>query len=161
MTRISGDIGCTCYRLRQTVRLVSRTYDLFLAPCDIGIGQFGMLTTLGAMEGESISKLAEALQMERTTLTRNLTPLLNLGYVAMEQGRDKRARSIKLTEAGKHALATAMPRWKAAQHSLEKQLGKTGVERLNAVLDDTLKRLPKIANKPLEISGISPRKESK
>ncbi len=155
------DIGCTCYRLRQAARLVSRTYDFFLAPCGIGIGQFGMLTTLGAMEGESISKLAEALQMERTTLTRNLTPLLNLGYVAMEQGHDKRARSIKLTEAGKKALATATPRWKAAQRSLEKQFGKAEVKLLNAVLDDTLERLPKFVNKPLETSGSSPRKESK
>ena len=141
MTSNPGDLGCTCYRLRQTVRLVSRTYDLFLAPCGISIGQFGMLATLIAMEGESISKLAEVLQMERTTLTRNLTPLQKLGYVSIEQGADKRARSLKLTKAGKKALTTAKPLWRAAQRSLEKQLGKAEVSRLNVALDDTLHHL--------------------
>ncbi len=71
-TRYPGDVDCTCYRLRQAARLVSRTYDSFLAPCGISIGQFGMLATLAAMNGESISKLADALQIERTTLSRNL-----------------------------------------------------------------------------------------
>jgi len=142
MTPNAGDLGCTCYRLRRTARLISRTYDLFLAPCGISIGQFGMLATLNAMEGESISRLAEALQMERTTLTRNLTPLQKLGYVVIEQGPDKRARSLRLTRAGKKALAAAMPRWGAAQLSLEKQLGKQQVKLLNATLDHTLDRLP-------------------
>jgi DNA-binding MarR family transcriptional regulator len=142
MTPNPGDLGCTCYRLRQTARLVSRTYDLFLAPCGISIGQFGMLATLTAMEGESISRLAEVLQMERTTLTRNLTPLQKLGYVVIEQGPDKRARSLSLTRAGKRALAAAKPRWHAAQLSLEEQLGKEEVKLLNAKLDDMLDRLP-------------------
>ena len=84
-TRNPGDVDCTCYRLRQTARLVSRTYDSFLAPCGISIGQFGMLATLAAMNGESISKLADALQMERTTLSRNLLPLERLGYVAISR----------------------------------------------------------------------------
>ena len=119
-----------------------RTYDLFLAPCGISIGQFGMLATLTAMEGESISRLAEVLQMERTTLTRNLTPLQKLGYVVIEQGPDKRARSLSLTRAGKRALAAAKPRWHAAQLSLEEQLGKEEVKLLNAKLDDMLDRLP-------------------
>jgi DNA-binding MarR family transcriptional regulator len=141
MTSNPGDLGCTCYRLRQTARLVSRTYDLFLAPCGISIGQFGMLATLMAMEGASISTLAEVLQMERTTLTRNLTPLQKLGYVSIEQGADKRARSLKLTKAGKKTLTTAKPLWRAAQRSLEKQLGKAEVSLLNVTLDDTLHHL--------------------
>jgi DNA-binding MarR family transcriptional regulator len=141
MKRNPGDIGCTCYRLRQAARLVSRTYDQFLAPCGISIGQFGMLVTLTAMEGESISKLAETLQMERTTLTRNLLPLQKLGYVAIEPGPDKRARALRLTETGKAALVAAQPLWQVAQRSLEHQLGKAEVKSLNAVLEDTLDRM--------------------
>jgi DNA-binding MarR family transcriptional regulator len=141
MTSNPGDLGCTCYRLRQAARLVSRTYDHFLAPSGISIGQFGMLATLIAMEGASISTLAEVLQMERTTLTRNLKPLQKLGYVAIEQGADNRARSLVLTEAGKKTLATAKPMWRAAQRSLERQLGKAEVSLLNVALDDTLHRL--------------------
>lgn len=133
-----GELGCTCYRLRQTARLVSRTYDLFLAPCGISIGQFGMLATLAEMEGASISKMAETLQMERTTLTRNLSPLQKLGYVAIEGGPDKRSRALLLTDAGKKALTAAKPIWRAAQRHLERQLGRDKVAVLNMTLDDTL-----------------------
>ncbi len=136
-----GDPGCTCYRLRQSARLVSRTYDAFLAPCGISIGQFGLLATLSAMKGESISSVAEVLQMERTTLTRNLIPLQKLGYVAVEQASDKRARSLSLTAAGKKTLATARPKWEEAQLSLEKQVGKKEVHLLNATLENTLHHL--------------------
>ena len=135
------DLGCTCYKLRQAARLVSRTYDLFLAPCGINIGQFGILATLDVMEGEPLSKLADALQMERTTLTRNLTPLEKLGYILIGRGLDKRVRLLSLTREGKKTLTAALPKWRAAQLSLEKQLGKTETNMLNAMLDDTLHRL--------------------
>src|SRR5260370_16447149 len=125
MTTNPGDLGCTCYRLRQAARLVARTYDLFLAPCGISIGQFGMLATLIAMEGQSISRVAQALQMERTTLSRNLAPLQRLGYVVIEQGPDRRARSLSLTKAGREELATARPTSRGPPRPLHTPLGKT------------------------------------
>ena len=138
MTPNPGDPGCTCYRLRQTARLVSRTYDRFLAPADISIGQFGMLSTLAAMEGKSISELADVLQMERTTLTRNLSPLKKLRYITIAEGQDKRAKSLRLTKAGDKALSSAKPLWRAAQQSLELQLGKAEVQSLTKILDNVM-----------------------
>ncbi|ADV82912.1 MarR family winged helix-turn-helix transcriptional regulator [Terriglobus saanensis] len=138
-----GDPGCTCYRLRQSARIVSRTYDTFLAPCGISIGQFGLLITLSAMKGESISSLAEVLQMDRTTLTRNLIPLQKLGYISVEQASDKRARSLSLTVTGQKTLTVARPKWKAAQRSLEKKVGKAEVNLLNVTLENTLLHLQK------------------
>jgi DNA-binding MarR family transcriptional regulator len=137
-----GDLGCTCYRLRQAARLASRTYDRFLAPAGISIGQFGLLATLAAMEGESISALADVLQMERTTLTRNLSPLRKLGYVTMEDGSDRRAKALSLTEGGEKALAAATPMWQAAQQSMEKHLGTADIRTLNTKLEEALDRLP-------------------
>ncbi len=98
-----------------------------------------MLATLAAMEGGSISALADVLQMERTTLTRNLSPLTRLGYIAMEEAEDKRARALRLTKSGKKTLATAKPLWQAAQRSLEDSLGEAKVHALNKTLDRTLK----------------------
>jgi DNA-binding MarR family transcriptional regulator len=134
--------NCTCYRLRQAARLLSRNYDSFLAPCELSIGQFGVLATLAEIEGgPSISKLAEMLRMDRTTLTRNLTPLQKLGYVVVKSGPDQRSRSLTLTAAGRKSLADAAPRWKAAQREFEKQLGEPEVKRLNAKLDNLLLQL--------------------
>ncbi len=133
-----GDFDCTCYRLRQTARLLSRTYDQFLAPSGMSIGQFGVLATLSDLEGASVSSLANVLQMERTTLTRNLLPLQKAGYVATGEGPDKRFRTLSLTKAGKKALTAATPMWRAAQQSLEEHLGMTKVQSLNRMLDGTL-----------------------
>ena len=136
-----GDPGCTCYRLRQTARLVTRTYDRFLAPADISIGQFGMLSTLAAMDGKSISEIADVLQVDRTTLTRNLSPLKKLRYIAIAEGPDRRAKSLRLTKAGEKVLSSAKPLWRAAQQSLELQLGKTEVISLIRTLDNVMDRL--------------------
>jgi DNA-binding MarR family transcriptional regulator len=136
-----GDPGCICYRLRQTARLISRTYDHFLAPVGISIGQFGILATLAAMQGSSISELADVLQMERTTLTRNLLPLKKLGYIEIEEGDDKRAKSLCLTLAGEKTLSDARPLWHAAQQSVEQQLGKAEVQSLSKTLDGAMDRL--------------------
>ncbi|ADW68828.1 MarR family winged helix-turn-helix transcriptional regulator [Granulicella tundricola] len=136
-----GDLGCTCYRLRQSARLTTRLYDRHLAPSGLNIGQFGILATLAAMHGQTISNLAAVLQLDRTTLTRNLLPLQKLGLVEVEPGPDKRARSLSLTQPGREALAQAKPLWQAAQQALEQQLGKPESRHLNQTLDRTLSRL--------------------
>lgn len=132
---------CTCHRFRRVARLLSRNYDAFLAEFGISIGQFSLLSTIASGEGDSITQIAEAVNMDRTTLTRNLTPLQRMGYIATTSGSDKRTRTIRLSPAGVKILKAAMPKWRAAQLSLEKQLGKTKTNMLNAMLDDTLHRL--------------------
>ncbi len=137
-----GDLGCSCYRLRQATRLVSRMYDASLAPCGISIGQFGVLATLSAAKELPLSKLAEILQMERTTLTRNLLPLEKLGYVESKRTEDKRLRALSLSASGRAAFSNAKPKWREAQKGLERQLGAAKVALLNEVLDFTVTKLP-------------------
>ena len=48
--------------------------------------------------------------MDRTTLTRNLKPLVDAGWVRMRQDRlDARARSAELTAAGRELLDARAP----------------------------------------------------
>jgi DNA-binding MarR family transcriptional regulator len=54
--------------------------------------------------------------MDHTTLTANLKPLERRGLIAtMVDKEDRRGRRLALTEAGRGALATAMPLWRRAQ----------------------------------------------
>jgi DNA-binding MarR family transcriptional regulator len=129
---------CTCYRLRQIARLLSRNYDAFLAECGISIGQFGLLATVAAHEGESISQIAGVLNMERTTLTRNLTPLQRLKYIVTDSGPDRRTRAVCLTPSGAKTLKAALPKWQAAQSDFEKQIGKKRTKQLNRDMDSLL-----------------------
>jgi len=139
--RLAQGLECTCDRFRQVARLLSRHYDGFFVECGISIGQFGLLVRIAATPGESISWIAERLKMERTTLTRNLAPLREAGYVVLGPGSDRRSRSLRLTPTGERTLKAALPRWKAAQKDLEQRIGTRRKERLHREIDDLLDRL--------------------
>jgi DNA-binding MarR family transcriptional regulator len=138
---IPAVLGCTCMRLRRTTRRVTQLYDQLLAPAGITAGQFGLLARLygaklrddGAL---SIGALADQHGMDPTTLNRNLKPLLTAGLV--HDGRDptdRRVRTVSLTDSGRKRLASAMPRWREAQHRVEATLGPEATRALNGLLD--------------------------
>jgi DNA-binding MarR family transcriptional regulator len=80
--------------------------------------------------------LAEALVMDRTTLTRNLRPLAKQGWLSLRSSaKDGRSRVVTLTTAGEKALETAFPLWKRAQSAAKKGLGAAELATLGAALD--------------------------
>lgn len=69
--------GCTCARLRRLTRRMTALYDRELAPTGLRLTQYSLLATLrreGGAVGIAVSDLAAAMDMDRTTLTRNLRP---------------------------------------------------------------------------------------
>ena len=139
----NADLGCTCYRLRMAARRVSRLYDRHLAPCGISVAQFGLLTAIRANEGSSVTALAHQLEMERTTLTRNLQPLERDGYVRVDAGPDQRTRAVRITRTGVELLSRAIPLWLEAQRELEDSAGRAELVALNKALDRTIEILPR------------------
>jgi len=103
--------------------MVTQTYDAALKPAGMKATQFTLLATLNGLGTLPLTQLAKALGMERTTLTRNLKPLANQGWVAIEEQDDRRVRHIVLTEAGAKALEAARPHWQRAQQSLVDHMG--------------------------------------
>jgi DNA-binding MarR family transcriptional regulator len=85
--------------------------------------QIAVLAAVGARGALSIKSLADSLEMERTTLTRNLRPLEEQGLVAIAPEARHRSRMLTLTSAGKAALLKALPLWEKAQQSSMQQLG--------------------------------------
>jgi len=127
--------GCTCNRLRRLTRRVSAVYDHALAPCGLRGTQFSLLSNLLALRAPTLSVLAEAMDMERTTLTRNLRPLIAAGWVALRPGANARNREARLTPAGRAKCAQARPHWRRAQSALNSTLGGTEVARLHQLVD--------------------------
>ena len=72
--------------------------------------------------------------MDRTTLTRNLTPLVRRGLVAESGAEDKRVRSYALTARGRQLLTRALPDWKAAQERILSVLAEEDAEQLRRIL---------------------------
>ncbi|MGN8249144.1 MarR family winged helix-turn-helix transcriptional regulator [Pseudomonas sp. SMV7] len=124
---------CICTHLRRAARGVSRHYDEALAGFGVNVAQFSLLRHLQRLDRPSITTLAEAMGLERSTLGRNLRVLEAEGLVALADGDDQRNRVVLLTDAAKQLLHAAHPAWERAQAEL--------VERLGAGQRDELVRL--------------------
>ena len=126
----------------MAARRATRLYDRHLAPAGLGIAQFGLLQLLQTRNGGTVTSLALALDLDRTTLTRNLGPLARQGLIELGPGPDRRSRAVTITPAGKRKAQEALPKWRAAQAAVRQTLGAAGVEHLHALLDDVVARLP-------------------
>jgi DNA-binding MarR family transcriptional regulator len=71
----------------------------------------------------TLNQLAKTLGMERSTLPRNLRPLIRRHLVEVMRGPDKRAKVIRLTKAGEKQVARMIPHWERAQARVLKELG--------------------------------------
>lgn len=142
MTTPSPADLCTVYRLRMVTRRATRLYDRHLAPAGLGIAQFGLLNAIWSRAGDSVTDIAALLDMERTTLTRNLGPLVRRGLVKLGAGPDKRSRCVAITDAGKEAVRQARPHWRAAQAELAATLGEERHAALVAALGLALQHIP-------------------
>lgn len=138
--KVSGvrNSGCTCDRLRKAGRLSSRIYDRELQPVGLNIGQWSLLSRLKVSGGTTIGALAEALAMDRTTLTRNLKPLQRDGLVELGQGEDRRTSIVRLTKKGTTLWFSALPLWEKAQDEMRRLIGIKAQLALNRILDETI-----------------------
>jgi DNA-binding MarR family transcriptional regulator len=125
---------CLGMALRQASRALTQRYDSAFAVAGIRSTQFSLLVALGQAPSVPLSRLAEALVMDRTTLTRNLGPLVRRGLVTDSGSEDKRVRSYALTARGQQLLARALPEWKAAQAHILRALAKEDAEQLRRIL---------------------------
>ncbi|MCB1520288.1 MAG: winged helix-turn-helix transcriptional regulator [Hyphomicrobiaceae bacterium] len=133
---------CTVFRLRKAARKATRAYDQHMAATGIGIAQFGVLRVIAGADGASMSTIADVLDMDRTTLTRNVQPLIRDGLVTVGAGGDGRTRAVRITGEGRKALATAQGAWREAQARLRKSLGAAELDQLHALLSRLVERLP-------------------
>jgi DNA-binding MarR family transcriptional regulator len=125
---------CVCGNLRMAARLVTQRYDDALRPAGLRIMQFTLLARLHAVDRVTITELAEQASLDRTTLTRNLKPLIERGYVRVVAGKDQRERLVTVTERGRQALRAALPLWEQAQTSMTDGLGQEATSALLSLL---------------------------
>lgn len=130
---------CVSYTLQRTARLVAGIYAAELRTCGLGRAQFPLLETLASAGGGlATSDLARKLDLDRTTLTRILGPLLASGLVARSADpADGRVRRITLTEQGRVQLGAGRLAWRRAQ---ARTLERIGLESWRA-LEEDLRRL--------------------
>lgn len=131
--------GCTCARLRRLTRRMTALYDHELAPTGLRLTQYSLLATLsreGSTTGIPLSELAAAMDMDRTTLTRNLRSLVNQQMISIgSDAADGRVRRARITGKGVNVFQDAQPFWHHAQAFVTTTLGKENLCALHDWLD--------------------------
>ena len=123
---------CLCSLSRTTARAITSVYDRMLRPMGLRSTQFTLLATLAGHGEMTMTSLANALGMDRTTLTRNLAPLESRGWVKVDSEKgDARTRVASATAKGHATARKALPLWRKAQVKVTAALGTTDIAALH------------------------------
>jgi len=129
--------GCVCFALRRATRAVTQFYDGALKRHRLRVTQLPILVAASSQESVPLAALAQELGMDRTTLLRNVRPLVRRRLVSVAPAPDSRRTEIRATAAGRALLARVYPEWKRAQEralqSLEGLEWLRGLETLSRV----------------------------
>ena len=90
--------NCTCFNLRKAARAVTQMYDAALKPSGLRATQFALLSVVESNGPAGITELARALVTDRTTLTRNLKPLLDQELLQVVDGADRQLLCVDRKE---------------------------------------------------------------
>jgi DNA-binding MarR family transcriptional regulator len=114
-----------CFALRVQVlnRLVTRLYDDALRELGLTLNQMTILTVLVNTGGARPSVVGEFLQMEKSTVTRNVARLKQRKWVRESPDPDGRSIRLAVTEKGRVLLDRAVPVWEQAQAAARVLLG--------------------------------------
>ena len=128
---------CAGINLRRATRAITNHYDhIFLEAVGLRSTQIPPLVVLYLAGPRTIQQMAERLDLDRTTLSRNLKLLEEAGLLAIHPGKDQRTRQVSLTEQGKNVLLKALPVWEEAQRQVVSGLGEDRFSALLAELSD-------------------------
>lgn len=133
-----SQVPATCMGLhvRRASRVITQVYDTALRPLGLVLNQFTLLVSIYLVDAVPITRLAQMLYTDQTTLTRNLKLLEKRGLVAIAPGTDRRIRLVSLTPEGQSLLTQAIPLWEQAQAEVQQQIGSQTWNTLLAVLSD-------------------------
>ena len=133
---LSEASGCIALRARRLSRVVNRHYEDALRDAGLTPGQFTLLAAVAITEPLSPSALARTLDLDKSTLSRNLRPLLRSKFLVCE-ARNAGGQSVRITRKGREALHRALPAWKNAQAKVMALLGADVVSMLDGMIAAT------------------------
>ena len=128
--------SCIATRVRQLSRIVTRVYDDAMRPLGITGSQFTLLTQLAARDGITAVEIGGGLDIEKSTLSRNLKRMLALGLIVMDPPAGRRGRGLHLTPKGQAVIKDAYPIWLTAQQRAVGVLGPECRHTLDTLVDN-------------------------
>jgi DNA-binding MarR family transcriptional regulator len=128
---------CIAARLRLLNRVVTNVYDGALRPLGLKVSQLNILIVTAQLGRARPAQVCEILQLNASTLSRNVKPLQAHGWLEVVPEQDSRAQPFRLTPQGKRLIEKAVPAWEEAQRQATELLGDAGF----ALLDEAARKL--------------------
>ncbi len=125
---------CYCMNLRRAANAVTDYYDAVLKDLGVSVSQFSLLLNLARMETANTSELAERVNLDRSTLVRNLKPLLERGLILDFAIEGARSHKFAVSETGQALLEKGIPQWEHAQETVKDYLSPEDTETLLRLL---------------------------
>jgi len=135
--------NCLFAKTRTVSRYVTNIYAKSLKKIGVTPVQYSMLTAIQILKDGNINDLSSALKMDRTTINRNLKPLVRDGFVYVNDSDDKREKRVTITKEGEEIYKVGYTEWQKAQDEFKASIGVSDWNELNEVLDDIIKIIAK------------------
>ena len=132
---------CTGFNLKKATRVIQNLFDEAFKPVGLEGTQYTVLAHIFVHGPISLSKVADLMHVDRTTLARNLAPLERKSLIEIKPGSDRRSKIINITDEGKKVLADALPLWKKTQEKIKGALGIENWESMISNLSGLVKEL--------------------
>ena len=121
---------CIALRVRMLNRIVTNVYDEALRPLGLKASQLNVLVAVAKLGVAQPTRLCDILQLDVSTLSRNLDRMRAKGWVEVVPGEDSRAQPVRLTAQGWRLLDRALPAWEQAQQQVSRLMGQESVTLL-------------------------------
>jgi DNA-binding MarR family transcriptional regulator len=135
---------CIAVRLRLLNRVITTFYDDALRPLGLKVSQLNILIVTAKLGLARPAQVCEILQLEASTLSRNVKPLQAHGWLEVVPDGDARAQPFRLTRPGQRLIEKAVPAWEEAQRQATELLGEKGI----GLLDRAARKLRQSKPKP-------------
>ena len=120
-------VSCACFNLRKAARAVTRQFDEALQPSGLRSTQVVILLELARRGAIPLGQLAEAMVMDKSTLSRKLKLLRSKDLIVMKPGVG-RQKLVSISNHGIQSLREIVPLWKIAQEQFLNSFGEQGWE---------------------------------
>jgi DNA-binding MarR family transcriptional regulator len=115
---------CIGVRARRLNRAITRMFDGALRPHGLTSMQFTLLTSIQRLGPVAPVRLAEALDLEKSTLSRNLKVMERNGWTRARATEDARSHEIELSASGRKVYLSAAPSWRDVQREAKRLMGR-------------------------------------
>ena len=125
--------NCLAARIRLLHRTVTSIFDEALRPLGLTDAQLTILVMVANRGPVSPGAVARHLNMEKSTISRNVARMDKNGWLTVADGQSGREQQLTLTVKGKTLLVKAFPVWNEAQTRAKAVLGQRGAASIRSL----------------------------